>query len=247
MDKKELIELLKDAQCGQELAQDRLLVYIRDHIMYRRISRYLGKNRQVDNEDIKQEFMIGVALNIHRAELNIGDPIEYLIACGVYRVRSYMKKQIIKGTTQTCNKCGYVSRLNMEDGKYKCKKCGSNDITTQEMHNLDDGTTLNTIESMEEFEAELMFNMLMDEFEATLNKNTNVYQLYILIKGGINRNNPQVKNYIKEIADIWHCSQNNIVQTMSKLKDKLIQFANDRDMDIVDYKFVERSTVNESK
>lgn len=246
MDKNGLVALLRDAQDNNELSQDRLLVYIRDHMMYKRISKYLGKNRQVDNDDIKQEFMIGVALNIHRAKLDVGDPIEYLISCGIYRVRSYMKRQIIKGTTQTCNKCGYVSRLNMEDGKYKCKKCGSNDIVTQEMHSLDDGTTLNTIESMDEFEAELMFNMIMDEFEATLNRNTNVYQLYILIKNGINRNNPQVKNYIKEIADIWHCSQTNIVQTMDKLKDKLVQFANDQNMDIINYKFVERGITNES-
>lgn len=241
MKKEDMIVLLEKTQAGDEMALNELLTHIRDNMMGRRIGRYIGKNRQVDNEDIKQEFMIGVALNIHKARLDIGDPIEYLLAQGVYRVRSYMRSQIVKGTTQTCLDCGHVSRLRLdEDGKYACSKCGSHNVTTQEMHTWDDGLVLNTIESMEDFEAELIFNDLMDKFEQTLDKDTKVYQLYILLKGGINRNNPQVKNYIKEIAGIWKCSQNNVVQAMDKLKFRLKKFAEDQGFDIVNNKFVHR-------
>lgn len=241
MDRTEMIRLLGEAKDNNEDSLNELLIEIRDNIMNRRISRFLSKNRQVENEDIRQEFMIGVALGIHKADMNIGDPIEYLISQGIYRVRTFMKSQIIKGTTQTCMKCGYVSRLNIIDGKYTCKKCGSDDVTTQEMNDLDDGTKLNSsVETVEDFEAELIFNDLMDKFEKTLTEGTNVYQLYILIKSGINRNNPEVKNYIKEIAEIWNCSQNNVMQAMKKLQNKLMKFAEDNDMSIEGNRFVDR-------
>lgn len=237
----DMIKLLKDAQNGNEQSLNELLILIRDNLMGRRIGRYIGKNRQVDNEDIRQEFMIGVALNISKAKLDVGNPIEYLLAQGVYRVRSYMRSQIIKGTTQTCMDCGHISRLKMdESGKYVCGKCGSSNVTTQEVHNLDDGLLLNTVESMEDFEADLIFNDLMDKFEATLDRGTNIYQLYILLKDGINRNNPQIKNYIKEIACIWKCSQTNVVQAMDKLRYRLNKFTEEQGLEIVNNKFVYR-------
>lgn len=232
------VMLLEEAQNGNEDSLNELIIYIRDKIMKKRIGKYLYKNRQVEAEDIEQEFMIGVALNIQRADLNIGDPIEFLVQQGIYRVRSYMKKSIIKGTTQTCIKCGNVSRLNLVNGKYVCKKCGGEEINTQEVSQYDDGTLLNLIESKNDFEAELISNMLLDEFEKTLSKGTNVYDLFVLLRSGINRDNSEVKNYIKEIAEMWNCSQNNVVQNMRKLKVRIIQFAETQDMIIVNNKFI---------
>lgn len=232
------VVLLEKAQDGNEVALNELLTYIRDKVMRRRIGKYLYRNRQVENEDIEQEFMIGVALNIHKAKLDIGDPIEYLVSQGVYRVRSYLKSNIIKGTTQTCMMCGNTSRLNMVGGKYICKKCGGDDVITQELNQHDDGTILNTIESNSNFEEELLSNMILDEFEKTLGKGTNVYQLYLLLRNGVNRDNPDVKNYIKEIANMWGCSQNNVVQNMKKLEARIIQFAEFNDMSIVNNKFI---------
>lgn len=240
MDRKELIAILEMAQNGDTIAEDKLLVEIRDNIMNRRLGRYLYKNRQVDNDDIRQEFMLGVALNIHRAKLDVGDPIEYLIAQGVYRAKSYFRGQVLKNVNMTCEECGYTSRIHKVNGEYTCRKCGSHNITTQEIHNLDDGLQLNQItdESIDDFEAELTFNTIMEQFEKTLNQNTNIYQLYILIKNGINRENPDIKNYIKEIATMWRCSQTNILQIMHKLQQKLIEFADENGMEIVNNRFV---------
>ena len=110
------IELLKLAQQGNKNAEELLIVEIRNRFMNKRIGRYLHKNRIVDDEDLKQEFLIGVGLAIPQARIDIGDPIEYLINQGVYRVRSYLRKHIIQNTTQICDDCGYITRLNMIDG-----------------------------------------------------------------------------------------------------------------------------------
>lgn len=232
-------ELLKMAQDGNDIALDKLLIHIRDNIMGKRIGRYLYKNRQADADDIKQEFMIGVALSVHKADLDVGDPIEYLISQGVWRVRSYVRSQILKSTTMTCCDCGNVSRLNMYSGRYSCKKCGSSNVTTQEVNNLDDGTTLNLIRDEENFENEVIFNQLMTEFEGTLGKGTKVSQLYFLLRDGINRDNPQIKNYIKEIANMWGTSETNVIKNLDKLRMRLIKYAEENGMTIENNKFID--------
>jgi hypothetical protein len=230
--------LLKLAQSGDKIAEEQLIIYIKDNYMRRRIGRYLHKNRQVEDEDLMQEFMIGIALNIGRARLDIGDPTEYIIQQGVYRVRSYLRKHILQGTTQICEECGYVTRLNRVGNNYICKKCGSHHIVTRETNDYDEITLMN-VEDNKEFDIDVVSEMMLETFEKTLDPNTNVYQVYILIKNGI-RDNPNVNNYIKEIARIWGgCSQQNVVQAIDKLKHRLEKFARENEMKIIDNQFVD--------
>ena len=230
------IELLQLAQQGNKNAEELLIVEIRNRFMSKRIGRYLHKNRVVDDEDLKQEFLI--ALVISKARIDIGDPIEYLINQGVYRVRSYLRKHIIQNTSQICDDCGYITRLNMIDGHYICKRCGSTNVTTHEIHNNDE-VTLNSIPSTDDEIEEIIGEDFISQFEKTLNPNTNVYNLYILLKSGINRDNPNIPNYIKEIAKRWGgCSEQNVVQNMDKLKAKIIQFAEEQGYEIVGNCFI---------
>lgn len=241
MTKEELNALLKSAIDGDTLSEQNLLIYIKNNIMNRRIGRYLSRNRQVENEDLKQEFMIGVALGIRKCDINMGDPIEYLIAQGVYRVRTCLRSSIIKNTVQVCRECGAVTRLNMVGSQYVCKRCGSNNIETQEVHNNDDITLENAEDSGELVEEIVLSQMLIEQFEATLVDGTNVKNLYELLKSGINRDNPDIANYIKEIAKLWGgCSSQNVMQTLIKLQDKLKKFADQHGFVIVDNKFVEK-------
>ena len=233
------IELLRLAQDGNERARELLIVEIRDKFMNKRIGKYLHKNRLVDDDDLKQEFLIGVDHAIPKAKIDMGDPIEYLIHQGIYRVRSYLRKHIIQNTSQVCNTCGYITRLNMIDGQYVCKKCGSTDITTRELQDNDE--TLFGNMSVESDVEEIMSQEIINKFEQTLTPGTNVYSLYILLKGGINRDNPNIQNYIKEIARIWGgCSEQNVVQNMDKLKKKLLQFADDEGLKIENNLFIHK-------
>ena len=241
MTKEELNALLKSAIDGDTLSEQNLLIYIKNNIMNRRIGRYLSRNRQVENEDLKQEFMIGVALGIRKCDINMGDPIEYLISQGVYRVRTSLRSSIIKNTVQVCRECGAVTRLNMVGSQYVCKRCGSNNIETQEVHNNDDITIENAEDNGELVEEIVLSQMLIEQFEATLVDGTNVKNLYELLKSGINRDNPDIASYIKEIAKMWGgCSSQNVMQTLIKLQDKLRKFADQNGFVIVDNKFVEK-------
>lgn len=232
------IELLRLAQNGNKYAENLLVIGIRDKFMNKRIGRYLHKNRVVEDEDLKQEFLIGVGLGIKKARLDIGDPIEYLINQGVYRVRSYLRKHIIQSTSQICNDCGYITRLNVSDGQYVCRRCGSTNITTQEINNNDEIVLTNAIDTAHDID-DIIGEDLIARFEQTLTPNTNVHNLYILLKQGVNRDNPLIPNYIKEIAKIWGgCSEQNVVQNMDKLRQRIIQFAEEQGCEIVNNCFI---------
>lgn len=240
MTDQELEIVLRQAKAGDKIAEQNLLIYIRNNYM-RRIGRYLNKNRLVDNDDIKQEFMIGVAFAINKCELDIGNPIEYLVSQGVYRVRSFMRGNIIKNTVQVCRECGTVTRLNMVNGQYVCKKCGSINIDTTEIHDHDDIAMENAVDTQEPIDEMIASTIMIEEFEATLPDGSNVKNLYELLKSGINSDNPMIKNYTKTIARIWGgCSEQNVVQTLHKLRKRMQDFARSKGFDIIDGKFVYR-------
>lgn len=241
--KEYLIELLKLAQSGDKVAEDNLIAYIRDNEMCKRISKYLHKNRQVEDEDLKQEFLIGVALNISKASLEIGNPIEYIISQGVYRVRSYLRKHIIQNTTQVCGDCGYESRLNRVGNHYECKKCGSHNIETREVYDHDEIALENKCAEDDEIEKlieDAGADSIIEDFRNTLDKNTKAYYLFVLLYDeDINSDNPDVENYIKEIAKRWGTSQTLVVQVREKLKVKLLNFCKDRGLEIKNNKFIQ--------
>lgn len=234
--------LLILAQSDDRIALNNLLEIIRDREMKHRIGRYLYKNRQVENEDLKQEFMIGVAGAIPKANLEVGDPIEYIMAQGVFRVRSYLRKHIIQNTSQVCKCCGYESRLNRIGNKYVCKKCGSSDVETRELWDHDEVTIENKVAEVDEID-KMLESMggedIIEQFRKTLTPGTKVHALFVLFYDeDINSDNPDIVNYIKEIANRWGTSQTLVVQVREKLQNKLIKFCVEHGYEIVNSHFV---------
>lgn len=235
-DKDYLLQLLQLAQSGDRVAENNLITRIKDDFMRKRISKYLYRNRQVEDEDLKQEFLIGVALSINKADLEIGDPIEYIVAQGIYRVRAYLRKHIIQNTTQICHDCGYESRLNRVGDTYICKKCGSHNVETRELHEHNEIILMNKADDTDEIE--MMIEQagdrdIISRFRETLDKNTRVYSLFVLLYDeDINSDNPDVVNYMAEIARRWGTSQTLVVQAKEKLKKRLLAFCAENDLEI---------------
>ena len=144
-DHDDAVEMLKRVQENNNpFEMNELIRWISNEYM-RRIYRYLGKNRAVENEDLKQEFMIGIGLSIQKARLDIGDPIEYIVKQGVWRVRGSLRQNMISKTIQQCNECGNISRLNRIGTDYICKKCGSTNIVTSELDDHDEIALMNAV------------------------------------------------------------------------------------------------------
>lgn len=238
-----LHNLLVLAQAGDRIATDNLINQIKQQEMRRRIGKYLHKNRQAEDEDLIQEFLIGVALSINKADLEVGDPIEYIIYCGVNRVRSYLRQHIMKNTTQVCIDCGYESRLNRVNGVYVCKKCGSIHIETRETHDHDEIAIQNKQDDRDDI-ADMIDKQgaddIIERFRATLDMNTRAGQLFVLFYDEeITSDNPDVVNYIKEIADRWKTSQVLVLQTREKLQKKLLKFCQDNGIEIMGNHFIQ--------
>lgn len=238
-----LIQLLELAQSGDKVAEDNLIAHIRDNVMRRRIGRFIHKNRQVEDEDIRQEFMIGVALAIPKADLTIGNPIEYIISQGIYRVRSYFRKHVIQNTTQICRDCGFESRLNRVGNTYRCKKCGSDNIETREVYDHDEvalGNKAAENDEIEKLTEEIGADKIIEQFRSTLSPDTRVYDLFVLLYDeDINSDNPDIVNYIAEIARRWGTSQVLVVQTKDKLKSRLIKFCQCNGYEIKGNRFIQ--------
>lgn len=238
-----LIQLLELAQSGDKVAEDNLIAHIRDNVMRRRIGRFIHKNRQVEDEDIRQEFMIGVALAIPKADLTIGNPIEYIISQGIYRVRSYFRKHVIQNTTQICRDCGFESRLNRVGNTYRCKKCGSDNIETREIYDHDEvalGNKAAENDEIEKLTEEIGADKIIEQFRSTLSPDTRVYDLFVLLYDeDINSDNPDIVNYIAEIAKRWGTSQVLVVQTKDKLKSRLIKFCQCNGYEIKGNRFIQ--------
>ena len=137
--------------------------------------------------------------------------------------------------------CGYESRLNRVGSHYTCKKCGSHNIVTREISDHDE-TLFETMETMSNEIDDILIQMLMHEFEKTLDHGTNVYRLYeLMVVNGINRDNPHIKNYIKTISTMWGgCSQQNVLQNIYKLQAKFTKFLEDNDMVVLDGRLVDK-------
>jgi hypothetical protein len=221
--------LLVSAQQGDKNAEFDLINLIRTNYMPRRLSKYLSRNRQAENDDLRQEFLIGVALKIYDARLDIGDPIEFLIAQGLYRVRSYLRKCIRANTMQICELCGTKSRLNpIGHGRYQCLHCGATSPYVQTTELADKNEIIFDNLGDYGFEDELILRMRLHDFESSLTPGSNVERVYIMLKDGVDRDNPLVNNYIQDIAHrLGGCSNQNVVQIIKKLRVRLDEFLKD--------------------
>jgi hypothetical protein len=70
--------------------------------------------------------------------------------------------------------------------------------------------------------------------------NTRAGQLFVLFYDEeITSDNPDVVNYIKEIADRWKTSQVLVLQTREKLQKKLIKFCESNGLEVMGNHFIQ--------
>lgn len=217
------IELIRRANGGDDLAVEDLIKLIRDEFMGKAVARYINKNRLVSDEDIKQEFLIGVALAIPQVKMDVGNPMIYLINSGIWRVRSYFRSNVLKHTKQTCLKCGHTCRPHYKKDdtdntknttQWQCPKCKSMDVDIIQTTNAevkDDnvmGYTATLVEDM------VSDQITIEEFRSTLKGR--VLQLFDLINSGMDRDG--TNSYMKDIAQQWGVSTACVAQYLKRLR-----------------------------
>jgi hypothetical protein len=84
----------------------------------------MGKNPAIDRNDLVGEFHRGVAMALKEVRLDIGDPMEYLIARGVLWVKRVVRKECNHTFIEECIICGKVRPYRQEP----CYTCGGIDF-----------------------------------------------------------------------------------------------------------------------
>ena len=221
-------DILKEidlAKMGDKDAVERLLIIVRDEHMRRAISRFMNKNRLAEDDDIKQMFMIGVANAIPTVRLDIGNPLIYLINCGIWKVRSYFRSQIFTNTKQTCLKCGHTCRPTKTIKKcdvvvtksqdWICPACSSNKVNIIQITGAEvkDGNVM-VVQESSSIESEVEDSMLVDDFRKSLNGR--VLELFDMLNGGVDRDG--TNSYMRDIADKWGVSTACVAIYLKRLK-----------------------------
>ena len=220
-----VIDIIKAAQGGDEYAVEKLIIIIRDNHMNKAISRYLYKNRLVENEDVKQMFMIGVAMAIPTVRLDLGNPMIYLINCGIWKVKSYFRAQVFNNTRQTCLDCGHTCRPTKTIKKYDvvvkrsddwiCPSCGGDNVDIAQCTGAevkDDNVFSTKTDAL--IEDIVTDSMAIDEFRKTINGR--VLQLFDMINKGVDRDG--TTSYMRDIADDWGVSTACVAQYLKRLR-----------------------------
>lgn len=116
----DLVEFIDDYKNGV-VSEKRLHLFFNKIIGIGPIKKYMNTNRLLDNDDIKQEYWIGVLRGIMSVDVTKEDTIvSYIRKCGWSKAMDYIKSTYFKNVIKKC-KCGHVQSIRYKE----CNKCGA--------------------------------------------------------------------------------------------------------------------------
>lgn len=196
------IELIQRAKSLDQDAMNALAGVIIKQYADPALRRWRGRNVLVDNDELRQEFLIGCICALDNVRIDVGNPIRYLIQKGVWAALEYIRKQMGNGVRMHCIRCGRIGRIHTDRGMWKCPKCGSLNVETfmREEHvditletcQIDDKQMMRDIvyDQVEE-------RLLTEEVERRLNGRT--LELYkLIVYEGMEKGTS--KNYLADLA-----------------------------------------------
>lgn len=209
------LELIKQAQRGDEAAMNRLMTIIRDEHMPSRIRNQRKRNVLVEEDDIESEFLMACFHAVKEAKLDVGNPLMFILWKGQLAVGHLFRKSVKKGVRVVCPACG-VQSMAMSKGKVQCNTCGSTDVETHmvlvdenklsEDGEKDSGPVWDKVEPaavcnvVERTWDATVHGLQVQELRAKLSGRT--LQLFdIIVLEGVNRDSSN--NYLEEIARRW--------------------------------------------
>lgn len=214
----------EDEIASQFAVTDILFDIIENH-MNKHLYKYYGKATTggMDDDDIRQIFLIAVGEAINTARTDIGSPLLYLIQKGKWAVTDELRKGYRRAIRQYCHKCNKESRIFEKGGTALCPTCHSDEHIERMMVDiLDDNTHTVNVEATElTIEEVIVSEQVISEFKATLSGRTlEVYEM--IMEKGYDRS--ACNNYIKEIASEMNVTPTNINLRLRKIKEAWSQF-----------------------
>lgn len=216
----ELVKAFKDNKISQNNLR-RLIDYIGDYP----IRKYLKQNnRLLDNEDIKQEYYIGIIKGMEKVDLSTPvSVLSYIRKVGWSTALYYIRKTYQKYLHKQCNICGKYIRINAK----KCKHCGNIDvsecvISEKQYVNSEIVDMLPTYMSLHseiinnKLDFDLKYNLILNILPSDSMK-----KLFLLLSDPVILDSD---NYIKELSVVMGYSNTTIItQKLKKIKKYISQ------------------------
>lgn len=213
-----------------DMALTDLLVEITDRHMRKHLAKYYGKATAggMDNDDIEQTFLIGCSHGIRQADVEIGDPLVFILQKGKWLVVDELRKTYRANIRQYCHSCQVETRIHELGGKIKCPKCGSEegiDRINMTQHDDEEGTLMGAVEdgSMD-IGTSVASSAVVEKFQQTLTgRKREVFDL-IMVEG---YDRDTCTNYIKEIAAKLGVASSNVNLRLRQIKADWAEYAAD--------------------
>lgn len=228
-DYKNLIKVAQeDKSIASDIAVNDILADIIQYRMGPSLAKYRNKTtagNMLDFDDIQQIFLIACNEAIHEANIEIGNPMIFIIQKGKWAVVDALRSTYRQTIKQFCDNCGSQTRLYEKQGIPICPKCGvegHNYIHREQMINNDDGTVLEQVVMDKlSLEDEVIGQILIEDFKKLLSgRRLEIFEM--IIERGYDRDG--CRNYIKEIAEELGVGQTNINLRLRVIKEHLKEY-----------------------
>lgn len=224
-DIKNLITVAQGEGFESDIALTDILIEVMDHHMDRHLAKYVNKDTVggMDADDIRQIFLINVSSAIRIADINIGNPLLFILQKGKWAVIDELRRGYRQAIRQYCHECGSETRIHEIGGQVICPKCqSSKKVERMVVNSLDDGTVLNYVvdESMD-IDEMLGSEMIVERFRQSLSgRKREVFEL--VMYEGYDRDS--CKNYIKEVAEVMGVTPTNVNLRLRQIKEAWIEY-----------------------
>lgn len=198
-----------------------LLIEIMDNHMERHISKYYRKATVggMDEDDIRQIFLIACSKAIEQADPYIGNPLLFIIKKGKWAITDELRKGYRRNLRQYCHTCGKETRLNERGGIPICPNCGEDRdgyVERIQFNHTDDGTMAQfKVDESLSIEDAVEGSLLVDKFRSRLSgRKADVFDL--IYYHGYDRDS--CDNYQKAIADKLGITPSNVNLRLRQIK-----------------------------
>lgn len=213
-----------------EMARTDILFEITDNHMDRHLSKYIKKNTvgSLDADDIRQIFLIACSVAIDEANINIGNPLLFILQKGKWAVIDELRKTYRRDIRQYCNSCQVETRIHEIGHVITCPKCGGTEgIERVQVNMTDDGSlSAHVVAESIDISDATASQMVVDKFRDRLTgRKADVYDL-IMVQG-IDRDSSD--NYIREVADILGVTKSNVNIRLRQIKEEWSKYMNEKE------------------
>lgn len=217
------LTLIDQARQGDGVAIESFLLLVEQH-HWPKIRWSFGRSLPgfLTELDLRQEFLVGVWRAIPKVDMEIGNPLTYLLWRGRMYMIGKVRSRVVSAYTALCTDCGHEGRFQWK-GTPVCQKCNSREIDIWRNRVTTEDDEVDIVNGWED-PSDPLVALEEEEFFLDIRgklsgRSRDLFDA--LIVQGINRETSN--NYLAEIAGIWGCSTTNVARALKRLQAHILE------------------------